>query len=185
MTKAIMQDAESRMKKSIEVLRKELSTVRAGRANPSLLDKITLDYYGTPTPINQVGNISVPEARLLVIQPYDRGMIGAIEKAIMKSDLGITPANDGNVIRIAIPPLNEERRKELVKQVHKKSEEEKVALRNIRRDAIDTCKAKEKAKEITEDEQKKFHEDIQKITDRYIMEIDKISESKQQEIMEV
>lgn len=185
MTREILQDAESRMKKSLEVLRKELASLRAGRANPSLLDKVMVDYYGTETPLNTLGNISVPEPRMLVIQAYDKGAMAMIEKAILKSDLGVTPSNDGSVIRITIPPLNEERRKELVKQVHKKGEEEKVAIRNIRRDANDHVKDMEKKKEVTEDEARKFGDDIQKLTDKSIAEADDAVAKKEKEIMEV
>ena len=185
MTREILQDAEMRMKKSIEVLKKDLSSLRAGRANPSLLDKVLVDYYGAETPLNALGNISVPEPRMLLIQPYDKGAMAMIEKAIMKSDLGVTPASDGSVIRITIPSLNEERRKELVKQVHKKGEDEKVAIRNIRRDVIDHVKEKEKKKEITEDEVRKFSEDVQKLTDKYISDVDDVMEKKEKEIMEV
>jgi ribosome recycling factor len=185
MLSEIMKDAESRMKKSIEVLRQDLATLRAGRATPALLDKIFVDYYGAPTPINQLSNISVPEPRMLVIQPYDKSVINEIEKAILKSDLGVNPSNDGSVIRIVIPQLTEERRKELVKIVNKKGEEEKVAIRNIRRDANDRGKQLEKEKKVTEDELRKFLDDIQKITDKYVDEVAKVVERKEKEIMEV
>ena len=155
---------EEKMKKSLDVLRKEYSTIRAGRANPSLLDKITVDYYGTPTPINQVANISVPEPRSIVIQPWEKNMLSAIEKAIMKSDLGLSPNSDGIVIRLGIPQLTQQRRTELVKVVHKKAEEERVAIRNIRRDANDTLKKSEKDKLVSEDEGKKAQEEMQKLT---------------------
>jgi ribosome recycling factor len=185
MTKEIISDAEGRMKKSIEILRKDLATLRAGRATPSLLDKVMVEYYGTPTPIAQLASISIPEARMIVLQPYDKGVIAAVEKAIQKSDLGINPTNDGNVVRIAIPQLTEERRKELVKTVKKKGEGEKVAIRNIRRDAIEHIKAREKAKEITEDEQRKAVDIVQKATDKAIAEIDDIISAKEKEVMEV
>lgn len=185
MLSEIMKDAESRMKKSIEVLRQDLATLRAGRATPALLDKIFVDYYGAPTPINQLSNISVPEPRMLVIQPYDKSVINEIEKAILKSDLGVNPSNDGSVIRIVIPQLTEERRKDLVKIVNKKGEEEKVAIRNIRRDANDRGKQLEKEKKVTEDELRKFLDDIQKITDKYVDEVAKVVERKEKEIMEV
>jgi ribosome recycling factor len=178
-------EAEERMQKSVEVLKKEYSTLRAGRANPALLERVMVDYYGTPTPINQVGNIGVPEPRLLVVQPWDRSMIPAIEKAILKSDLGITPSSDGNVVRIAIPQLTQERRKELVKVVKKRAEEARVAVRNIRRDAMEDFKAKEKKGEISEDVSRRGQDALQKLTDSTVKNIDKIAETKEKEIMEV
>lgn len=181
----IMNDSEDRMKKSIEHLTKDLATLRAGRANPAMVEKIMVEYYGEPTPLNQLANITVPEARLLVIQPWDKSSIGEIEKAIMKSDLGVNPTNDGNVIRIAIPQLTEERRKELVKVVKKKAEEAKVAIRNIRREANDMLKSSEKEKMISEDEGKKGADDVQKLTDKHIKDIDVILQAKEKEIMEV
>lgn len=185
MIKDILGDAEERMKKSVEFLSKDLATLRAGRANPAMLEKITVDYYGQPTPVNQVANITVPEARLLVIQPWDKTIIPAIEKAIYKSDLGVTPSNDGQVIRIAIPQLTEERRKELVKSVKKKGEEAKVAVRNIRRECNDLLKASEKDRLISEDESKKGIDEIQKFTDQYVKKIDNVLAAKEKEIMEV
>jgi len=185
MIKEIISGNEEKMKKSVEILRKEYSSLRAGRANPSLLDGIKVDYYGTPTPLVQMANISVPEPRMLVIQPWDKTSIAAIEKAILKSDLGVNPSNDGTVIRIVIPQLTEERRRELVKVVHKKAEEARVSVRNIRRDCNDKIKAQEKAKAITEDDAKKGLDDIQKMTDKYIKEIDRLAELKEKEIMEV
>lgn len=176
---------EDRMKKALDVLRKEYATLRAGRATPALLDKITVDYYGTPTPINQVGNISVPEPRQLVIQPWERNLLGTIEKAILKSDLGLTPNNDGSVIRLNIPQLTQQRRSELVKVVHKKAEEARVAVRNLRRDGNDAIKKLEKDKAISEDEAKKAQDDIQKLTDKYIKEVDNVMAVKEKEIMEV
>ena len=181
----ILGDADRRMQKAIEVLKQDLAAVRTGRASAALLDRITVDYYGTPTPINQVATISVPEARLLVIQPWDRKMLVDIEKAIQKSDLGINPNNDGQVIRLAIPPLNEERRREMVKTVHKKLDEHKVAIRNIRRDAHDKLRDREKKKEISEDELKRSTDRLQKLTDRFIEEMDKVGKTKENEIMEV
>lgn len=181
----ILEDADRRMQKAIEVLRQDLAVVRTGRASVALLDRITVDYYGTPTPVNQVATISVPEARLLVIQPWDRKMLVDIEKAIQKSDLGIHPTNDGQVIRLAIPPLNEERRREMVKTVHKKLDEHKVAIRNIRRDAHDKLRDREKKKEISEDELKRSTDRLQKLTDRLIEEMDRVGKTKEQEIMEV
>ncbi|MGE5381146.1 MAG: ribosome recycling factor [Methylocystaceae bacterium] len=185
MSSALVQDAENKMKKTVELLVKDLASMRAGRANPAMLDKVSVDYYGSPTPINQLANITVPEPRLLVIQPYDRSSIANIEKAIMKSDLGVNPSNDGNVIRIAIPALTEERRKDMVKQVKKRVEEGKVALRNVRRDGNDDIKQAEKDKTISEDEGKKLLDEIQKLTDNYVKEIDRISLAKEKEIMEV
>jgi ribosome recycling factor len=181
----ILTDAESRMKKTIEHLTADFAALRAGRANPAMVDKIVVEYYGEPTPLNQLANITVPEPRLLVIQPWDKTSIANIEKAILKSDLGVTPSNDGNVIRIAIPQLTEERRKELVKVVKKRAEEGKVAVRNIRREANDMLKSSEKEKMISEDESKKGMEDVQKLTDNYIKSIDNILQGKEKEIMEV
>lgn len=185
MIKDIMSDAEDRMQKAIEFLSKDLAGLRAGRANPAMVEKISVEYYGTPTPINQLANISVPEARLLVIQPWDKTIIAGIEKAIMKSDLGINPSNDGNVIRLAIPQLTEERRKDLVKVVRKRAEEAKVAVRNIRREANDLLKSSEKDKLISEDENKKGMDEIQKTTDKHIKDVDQILQAKEKEIMEV
>jgi ribosome recycling factor len=185
MAKQVLTQAEEKMEKAIGALKRELSTLRAGRANPSLLERIQVDYYGTPTPINQMAGITVPEARLLVIQPYDKSVMGDIEKAILKSDLGLTPSNDGQVIRIAIPPLTEERRKELVKLVKKFGEEAKVALRNIRRDANDDLKKLEKDAEITEDELRRYNDDVQKLTDKFTAEVDSVTSNKEKEIMEV
>jgi ribosome recycling factor len=181
----ILSETEDRMQKTIEHLTKDLATLRAGRANPAMLDKIMVDYYGEPTPLNQLANITVPEARLLVIQPWDKSSIANIEKAILKSDLGVNPTNDGNVIRIAIPQLTEERRKELVKVVKKRGEEAKVAVRNIRRDANDMLKSSEKGKMISEDQAKKGNDEIQKTTDKYIKDIDVILTAKEKDIMEV
>jgi ribosome recycling factor len=178
-------DAERRMQKAIEALKQDVSSIRTGRASSALIERITVDYYGTPTPINQVASISIPEARLLVIQPWDRKMLTDIEKAIQKSDLGINPNNDGQVIRLAIPPLNEERRREMVKTLHKKLDEHKVAIRNVRRDAHDKLRDREKKKEISEDELKRGTERLQKLTDRLIEEMDKVGKTKEQEILEV
>ncbi len=185
MIKDILRDAEDKMQKSIEFLAKDLSTLRAGRANPAMVEKITVEYYGETTPINQLGNITVPEARLLVIQPWDKSIIPDIEKAIFRSDLGITPSNDGVVIRIAIPQLTEERRKELVKVVKKKGEETKVAIRNIRRESNDMLKMSEKEKLISEDENKKGMDEIQKFTDKYVKNVDQVLQAKEKDIMEV
>ncbi len=185
MVEDLFGDADRRMQKAIDVLKQDLAAIRTGRASSALVDRITVDYYGTPTPVSQVATISVPDARLLVIQPWDRKMLVDIEKAIQKSDLGINPSNDGQVIRLAIPPLNEERRRDMVKTVHKKLDEHKVAIRNIRRDAHDKLRDREKKKEISEDELKRSTERLQKLTDRFIEEMDKIGKSKEQEIMEV
>ncbi len=178
-------EAEGKMKKSVEILRKDYSTLRAGRANPAILEKIKVDYYGTLTPINQLANISAPEPRLLTVQAWDKTVMPAIEKEIMKSDLGLNPNNDGNIIRIAIPQLTEERRVELVKVIKKKAEENRVSIRNVRREFNDKIKTMEKNKEFTEDQAKKGQEDIQKLTDKYIKEVDNVLESKEKEIMEV
>ncbi|MDR1192777.1 MAG: ribosome recycling factor [Peptococcaceae bacterium] len=185
MLKDLLAEADDRMSKSVEFFRKELTTVRAGRANPSILDKITVDYYGAATPLNQLGNISAPEPRLLTIQPWDKSSLGAIEKAIQKSDLGLNPNNDGSLIRLIIPQLTEEGRSKLVKSTKKKGEDCKVSVRNIRRDSSEKIKGEEKAKACSEDEAKKANEDLQKRTDKYIKEIDKILENKEKEIMAV
>ncbi|HIT07109.1 MAG TPA: ribosome recycling factor [Candidatus Scybalocola faecipullorum] len=176
---------EEKMNKSVESLEREYASIRAGRANPHVLDKITVDYYGTPTPIQQVGNISVPEARMILIQPWETKLIKEIEKAILVSDLGITPTNDGRSIRLVFPELTEERRKELVKDVKKKGEAAKVAVRNIRRDANDVFKKKNKSKEITDDDFENISDDIQKVTDKYIQKIDKAVEVKSKELLTV
>lgn len=178
-------DAERRMQKAVEALKQDISAIRTGRASSALIERITVDYYGAPTPINQVASISIPEARLLVIQPWDRKLLTDIEKAIQKSDLGINPNNDGQVIRLAIPPLNEERRREMVKTLHKKLDEHKVAVRNVRRDVHDKFRDREKKKDITEDELKRSVDRLQKLTDRYIDEMDKVGKTKEQEILEV
>ncbi|ASS91530.1 MAG: ribosome recycling factor [Bacillaceae bacterium] len=185
MSKQVLSQAKEKMEKALSAFKRELAGVRAGRANASLLDKIQVDYYGVPTPVNQLASISTPEARLLVVQPYDKSTIGEVEKAILKSDLGLTPTSDGSVIRIAIPPLTEERRKELTKVVRKYSEDAKVAVRNIRRDANDELKKLEKAGDITEDELRGFQDDVQKLTDEYIKKIDSATKEKEKEIMEV
>ncbi|WP_134700404.1 ribosome recycling factor [Ammoniphilus sp. YIM 78166] len=185
MPQSVIQNAEERMTKALAALRKELATLRAGRANPSLLDKVQVDYYGSPTPISQMANVSVPEARLITIQPWDRSQLGPIEKAIMKSDLGLTPTNDGTTIRLMIPPLTEERRAELVKLAKKEGEEAKVAIRNVRRDANDAFKKLQKEGTISEDDLKRYQDNIQKSTDSNIQQVDKIVQEKEKEIMEV
>lgn len=185
MTKEILAAAQEKMEKSVSALSRQLASIRAGRANASLLDRIHVDYYGAPTPVNQMAGIAVPEARLLVITPYDKTIMGDIEKAIMKSDIGITPTNDGNVIRLAIPALTEERRKELAKQVKKEAEDAKVAVRNVRRDANDDLKKAEKNGDITEDDLRGYGEDIQKLTDDFIAKVDAVAKDKEQELLEV
>lgn len=181
----IIADAEVRMDKAIEHLTDDFAGLRAGRANPAMVEKMMVNYFGAPTPLNQMANINVPEARLLVINPWDKTSIPEIEKAILKSDLGVNPSNDGNVIRLSIPQLTEERRRELVKVVKKRAEEGKVAVRNIRRDANEMVKASEKDKLISEDASKKGLDDIQKTTDKYVKDIDQILQLKEKEIMEV
>ena len=173
------------MKGAIEATKREFQSIRTSRANPNILEKVHVEYYGTPTPINQLANISVPDARSLVIQPWDKSALGAIEKAIQKADLGLNPVNDGTIIRLPIPQLTEERRKELVKVIKKEAEEKRIAIRNLRRDTNDRLKALEKDNKITEDENKKALDDVQKLTDRYILEVDKLLELKEKEIMEV
>ncbi len=176
---------EEKMEKTISVFSEKLAEVRAGRANPAILNKVRIDYYGTQTPINQVAAISVPEARLIVIQPWDASVLKEIEKAILASDIGINPNNDGKVIRLAFPELNEERRKELVKDIKKMGEEAKVAVRNVRREGIDLAKSMQKNGEMTEDELKSAENDIQKMTDKYIEEVEKVLEKKEKEVMSV
>lgn len=181
----ILDTAKEKMSKTISVLNQEYSSLRAGRANPQLVGKIAVDYYGTPTPISQLGNLSTPEPRLLVIALWDVKMIPAVEKAIQKSDLGINPSNDGKIIRLIFPELTQERRKELSKVVKKKAEESKVAIRSIRRDAVEQVKKQKKDSLITEDDQKKLEEKIQKLTDEKIKEIDNVAAEKDKEIMSV
>ncbi|MDD3222152.1 MAG: ribosome recycling factor [Clostridia bacterium] len=180
-----IQAYEAKMQKTLENLDREYISIRAGRANPHVLDKIVVDYYGTPTPIQQVGNITVPEARIILIQPWESSLIKVIEKEIMASDIGITPNNDGKAIRLVFPELTEERRKDLAKDVKKKGEAAKVAVRNIRRDANDALKKWSKAKEISEDEADGLEQDIQKMTDKFIAEVDKAIEAKTKEILTV
>ncbi|MGB9678638.1 MAG: ribosome recycling factor [Thermoanaerobacteraceae bacterium] len=180
-----LRNSEEKMTKTIGVLKTELSAIRAGRANPALLDRITVDYYGTPTMLSRMATITSPEPRVLLIQPWDTSKISDIEKAIQKSDLGINPSSDGKIIRLVFPELTEERRKELVKVAHKKAEEARVAIRQIRRDANDIIKKLDKNGEISEDDKIKDQDEIQKLTDKYIKEIDKLLEAKEKEIMEV
>ncbi|QYR19741.1 ribosome recycling factor [Paenibacillus sp. sptzw28] len=184
MPQSIKKSAEDRMDKAVGALKRDLSTLRAGRATPALLDRVQVEYYGSMTPINQLANINTPDTRTLLIQPWDKSSLGAIEKAIQKSDLGLTPSNDGSTIRIGIPMLTEERRTELVKMTKKFGEEAKVAIRNIRRDANDDIKKLEKT-EISEDESRRHQEDVQKTTDKWIAEVDKVLAAKEKEIMEV
>ena len=174
-----------KMEKTVTVYENNLAEIRAGRANPAILNKIKIDYYGVPTPISQVAGISVPEARMIVIQPWDLSVLKEIEKEILKSDIGINPNNDGKVIRLNFPELNEERRKEIVKSIKKIAEEAKIAIRSIRRDGIEDFKKKQKNSEITEDELKMAEEEIQKLTDKYVAEIDKLLENKEKEVMSV
>ena len=183
--KEVIKKCEEKMTKTCENLDGEFSNIRAGRANPNLLNRIMVEYYGTPTPMQQVGNISVPEPRIIQINPWEKSLLKAIEKAILASDLGITPTNDGTSIRLVFPELTEERRNELVKDIKKKGEAAKVAVRNVRRDANDTLKKMEKSTDITEDERKEGEEKIQKMTDKYVAKIDKSVENKSKEIMTV
>lgn len=181
----VKNDARKRMKKTIQVLEGDLQSIRAGRANPSLLDRISVEYYGQMTPLNQIAGVSAPEPRLLMIQPWDANVIPDIEKAILKSDLGLNPSNDGKVIRLVIPQLTEERRKELIKVVKKDGENSKIAVRNIRRELMDLVKDQEKAKEITEDERVTAEKEIQDLTDKHIKEIDDVVENKEKELLEI
>jgi len=178
------QRANDKMKKSVEILRHDLSSIRTGRASPALLERVLVDYYGTPTPVNALATISAPEPRLLTVQPWDRQTIGAIEKAIMKSDLGLNPSNDGTMIRLSIPTLNDERRRDLVKVVQKRLEEARVAVRNCRREAVEELRREEHDKEISEDEMKRGQDRLQKLTDQFVGQIDEIGKAKEKEIME-
>ena len=182
---AIFAESEQRMKKSLESLKKDFARIRTGRASTTLLDGITVEYYGSPMPVNQVAAISIPDARMIMIQPWEKNMLGPIEKAIQTSDLGLNPINDGNVIRLPIPPLSEERRKDLFKHCKKISEDNKVAIRNIRRDSNEQLKESEKNKKITQDEDKKGQDEIQKLTDKYIKLVDDLLLLKEKEIMEL
>jgi len=179
------QTIEEKMQKAVDYLADELAAIRAGRANPAILNKVSVDYYGAATPLSQVGAISVPEARQILVTPWDKSLLGAITKAIQVADIGVNPINDGNGIRITFPELNEDRRKQIVKEVKASGEEAKIAVRNIRRDAIDDAKNLEKANEITEDELKGSEDKIQKITDKFVEKIDKIIQDKEKEIMEI
>ncbi|MBV9282931.1 MAG: ribosome recycling factor [Chloroflexi bacterium] len=185
MQQDLMRETQQHMDKSLDVLRRELTTIRTGRANPSIIENVLVDYYGAPTQLQALATISSPDPRQLLVQPYDRSSVGAIEKAIRQSDLGFNPTNDGNLIRIAIPPLTEERRRDLVKVVHKRVEEAKVAIRNVRRETNDHLRRRRKDKGITEDEEKRAQEHLQKATDRAIHEADVIGQAKETEILEV
>ncbi|MBI2853495.1 MAG: ribosome recycling factor [Chloroflexi bacterium] len=184
MADGVLPETESKMQKAVEILKRDLAGIRTGRASPALLQNVKVDYYGVPTPVNQIAGVSAPEPRLLVVQPYDRSILSTLEKAIMKSDLGLTPSNDGSVIRLPIPPLSEERRKELVRLVRKRVEEAKVALRNIRRDAVETLRTQEKNKEISQDEHNRVNVQLQKVTDSFIAQTSKIGETKEAELLE-
>ena len=185
MTVEITQDAERRMQKAVETAGHDYATIRTGRANPLVLENIKVDYYGAATPLIQLAGISVPEPRQLLVTPWDKTAINTILKSIQASDLGLTPMSDGNVIRLNVPPLTEERRKDLIKQLHKKAEDHKVAIRNIRRDANEHLKAQERKSEITEDDLREEQEEVQKLTDKYIAEIDKLTQAKEAELREV
>lgn len=185
MIKLVIEDAGDRMEKTIATTQGELATVRTGRATPALLDSVKVDYYGSMMPLKQVANIAVPEPRMLTVHPWDRSMLSPIEKAIQKADIGITPNNDGHIIRLPIPSLTEERRKELVKVVHKLGEDGKIAIRNIRRDALSVLKKAQKDKEISEDEESNASIDIQELTDDYVKRIDEMMKAKEKEVMEV
>jgi ribosome recycling factor len=180
-----LKDAEHKMHRAVEVTREEFTTVRTGRATPAILNRITVDYYGAPTPLNQLASFSVPEPRLLVIQPYDKNSMSAMERAIMQSDLGLTPSNDGNLIRLAFPQLTEERRKELIKVVHQRSEDGRVAIRNVRRHAKEELERLKKDGEISEDDLVRAEKELQKSTDKYVAEVDEMLRHKEQELMEV
>lgn len=185
MIRDTLADAEGRMSKAMEALRHHLNTIRTGRATPALLDRIVVEYYGAPTPLNQVASVSAPEARMLTIQPWERNMLGPIEKAIMKSDVGLNPNNDGATIRLSIPPLTEERRKQLVKQVHSQVEEAKVSVRNVRRDAIGGLHKLTADKQISEDEERRAAHQLDELAKRFTDEADKIGKTKEQEVLEV
>ena len=182
---SVLLDSEDRMDKALGALDRDFSRLRTGRASTGLVDNIKVDYYGTPTPISQLASVAIPDSRTITIQPWDRGAFASVEKAILKSDLGLTPVNDGKIIRISIPPLTEDRRKELGKLARKSGEEAKVAVRNIRRDAMDKFKAQKKKSEITEDDLKIIEKDLQKLTDDYIKEVERIADEKEKELMEI
>ena len=185
MIDGILNDAEHRMQSAVSALDRDLDTVRTGRARPSLVETLKVDYYGTPTPLNQMAAINSPEPRLITIQPWDRTQLSAIEKAIQKSDLGLTPTNDGNIIRLVVPPLTEDRRKELAKTVHKKAEDARIAVRNVRRDSLEHFRKAQHDKAITDDDERGAQARLQKITDKYVAEVDKHGHAKEQELLEV
>ena len=178
-------DAEHRMQSAVTALDRDMDTIRTGRARPALVEGLKVEYYGTPTPLNQLATINAPEPRLITIQPWDKTQLGTIEKAIQKSDLGLTPTNDGNIIRLVIPQLNEERRKELVKVVHKKVEDGRIAVRNVRRDSLDHLRKLQHDKKITDDDERRAQERLQKFTDKYVAEVDRHGHTKEQEVLEV
>lgn len=177
-------DAETKMRKAVDVLQRELGGIRSGRASPALVERLRVEYYGAPTPLTQLATVSAPEARLLIIQPWDKTILSSVEKAILKSDLGLNPTNDGNIIRLVIPPLSEERRKEMVKLVKTRVEECRITLRNIRRDVLETLRQLEKAKQISQDEQKRAQDQLQKLLDSFIVEANRVGETKEKELME-
>ncbi len=183
--KELLKDADHRMQRAIEATQHDLQAIRTGRANPQILDRVEVDYYGSKLPVNQVANVSAPEPRMLVITPFDKSSVPAIERAILKSDIGLNPNSDGQVIRLIIPQLTEETRKNLIKQVHKRVEEGKVAIRNIRRDVIEDLRSLKKAGDIGEDEEKRTEGDVQKITDKHVHELDNVQKSKEEELLEV
>lgn len=180
-----LKSAEHRMQSAVAALDREMNTVRTGRARPALVEGLKVDYYGTPTPLNQMAAINAPEPRMITITPWDKGLLGTIEKAIQKSDLGLTPTNDGNIIRLVIPALTEDRRKELVKVVHKKTEDGRVAVRNVRRDSLEELRKLQHDKQISDDDERRAQERLQKLTDKYIAEIEKHGHAKEQELLEV
>ncbi len=185
MTEDVLKDAEDRMKKAIEALKRDLLSIRTGRATPALIDRLPIDYYGTPTPLNQLAQVSAPEPRLLVVQPYDKGAFGIIEKTLQKSDMGFNPSNDGRLIRIPIPPLTEDRRREMVKVVKHKVEDGRVSIRNVRRDALQDLKEMESEKMISEDEHKRASEKIEELVHKYVREAEHIGDAKEAEVLEV
>jgi ribosome recycling factor len=181
----LLRDAEQRMKKTRDVLERELAHIRTGRASPSLVEELRVDYYGTPTPLKQMASITAPEPRMLVIQPWDRSVMPQIERAIRQSDLGVSPAADGNVLRLPIPPLTEQRRKDMAKLVRKRVEDDRVALRNVRRDVLDHLRRLVRDKQLSEDDERRAQDQLQKLTDRYVAEVDRIGSAKEAEVMEV
>lgn len=185
MIEETLTDTEHRMQSAVDALDRELNAIRTGRARPALVETLKVEYYGTPTPLNQMATINAPEPRMITIQPFDKTQLGAIDKAIQKSDLGLTPTNDGNIIRLVIPALTEDRRKELVKQVHKKVEDARVAVRNVRRDSLDHLRKAQHSKEITDDDEKRAQDRLQKVTDKYVSIVDQHGQAKEKELLEV